>query len=386
VVARAAVTIPLMQPWLGPEEGEAAAAAVASGWVAQGPRVVAFEDAVAARVAADQGIAVSSGTTALHLALVLLGVGPGDEVIVPSLSYIATTSVVTYVGATPVFADVDPHTQNVTADTIGAAWSPRTRAVIVVHQAGIPADLEPITARCRAAGVDLVEDAACALGSTYRGQPVGSHSELVALSFHPRKLITSGEGGMLLVSRRPTWAERARRLREHGVSAGAWSRHQWTQPSSETYTEVGFNFRMSDVHAAIGLVQLGRLDRILDRRRRLAARYHELLADVPGIVMARDPDYGETNFQSFWVQLPEDFPLARDAVLAAMADDGIAARRGIMAAHHEPAFAHLPAQDLPVTDALTSRSLILPLFHSMRDADQVRVAAVIRQAAGVRAL
>jgi dTDP-4-amino-4,6-dideoxygalactose transaminase len=377
------VTIPLMQPWLGPEEGEAAGAAVASGWVAQGPRVAAFEAAVAARVAADQGVAVSSGTTALHLALVLLGVGPGDEVIVPSLSHIATTSAVTYVGAAPVFADVDPRTQNLTADTVAAVWSQRTRAVIAVHQAGIPADLEPIAARCAAAGVDLVEDAACALGSTYRGRPVGSHSELVAVSFHPRKVITTGEGGMLLVSRPGAWAQRARRLRDHGVSAGAWSRHQRAQPSLETYTEVGFNFRMSDVQAAIGLVQLGRLDQILARRRVMAARYHELLADVPGVVTARDPAYGEANFQSFWILLPEEFPTTRDALLGTLAKRGIAARRGIMAAHREPAFAHLPAAHLPVTDALTRRSLILPMFHAMAEADQVRVANVIRQAAGL---
>ena len=258
--------------------------------------------------------------------------------------------------------------------------------MIAVHQAGVPADLEPIAACCRAAGVALVEDAACALGSTYRGRPVGSHSELVAVSFHPRKVITTGEGGMLLVSRRAAWAERARRLREHGVSAGAWSRHQLTQPSPETYTEIGFNFRMSDVHAAIGLVQLGRLDRIIARRRQLAARYHELLADVHGIVMARDPAYGETNFQTFWVLLPEEFPVARDALLEAMADRGISARRGIMAAHDQPSFAHVPAGNLPVTDALTSRSLILPMFHSMEEADQLRVANVIRQGAGVPAL
>jgi dTDP-4-amino-4,6-dideoxygalactose transaminase len=143
---------------------------------------------------------------------------------------------------------------------------------------------------------------------------------------------------------------------------------------------------MSDVHAAIGLVQLERLDRIVGRRRQLAARYRELLADVEGIAMASDPTYGETNFQTFWVLLPEEFPVARDALLAAMADRGISGRHGIMAAHREPAFAHLPAVNLPVTDALTSRSLILPMFHSMEEADQVRVATIIRQAAGVPAL
>jgi dTDP-4-amino-4,6-dideoxygalactose transaminase len=380
------MTIPLMRPWLGPEEAEAAAAAIADGWVAQGPRVAAFEDALATRVAADAGVAVSSGTAALHLALLLLGVGPGDEVIVPSLSYIATTSVVTYVGATPVFADVETHTQNVGADTIAGALSDRTRAVIVVHQAGVPADLDPIAALCREAGVELIEDAACALGSTYRGRAIGSHSALVAISFHPRKVITTGEGGMLLVSRREGWAERARRLREHGVNRSAWSRHRQAQPSDETFAEVGFNYRMSDVHAAIGLVQLGRLDTILARRRRLAARYHELLADVDGLVMARDPANGETNFQSFWLLLPEGFPMSRDALLARMADRGISARRGIMAVHREPAFSRLARAHLPTTDALASRSLILPLFHSMEDSDQFHVANVIRQAAGVPAL
>jgi dTDP-4-amino-4,6-dideoxygalactose transaminase len=379
------MTVPLMQPWLGAEEEQAAAEAVRSGWLAQGPRVAAFETALASRVGADHAVAVSSGTTALHLGLLLLGVGPGDEVIVPSLSYIATASVVTYVGATPVFADVELTTQNVTAETIAAVAGPRTKAVIVVHQAGIPADIERIRSAMAAAGLAIFEDAACGLGASYRGRTIGSHSALVAVSFHPRKVITTGEGGMLLLSgdRATEHAERARRLREHGVSAGAWARQRTPIPSSEHFPEIGFNFRMSDVQAAIGLVQLGRLSRIVARRRELATNYQELLADVPGLLLARDPDDGETNYQSFWVLLPDDFSVSRDQLLSAMDAAGISCRRGIMATHLEQAFAHLPPVTLPNTEKLCARSLILPLFHTMSDDDQVSVANVLRRQAGM---
>lgn len=377
--------MPLMQPWLGIEEEEAAAEAVRSGWLAQGPRVAAFETALASRAGADHAVAVSSGTTALHLGLLLLGVGPGDEVVVPSLSYIATASVVTYVGATPVFADVELTTQNVSAETISTVVGPRTKAVIVVHQAGIPADMEPIQSAMAAVGVPVFEDAACGLGSSYRGCEIGSHSPLVAVSFHPRKVITTGEGGMLLLSgdRSAEYADRGRRLREHGVSVGAWVRHDTSTPSGEHYPEVGFNFRMSDVQAAIGLVQLGRLDRIVARRRELAENYQELFADVPGLLTARDPDYGATNYQSFWVLLPDDFPVSREQLLAAMDAAGISCRRGIMAAHLEQAFSHLPPASLPNTERLCARSLILPLFHTMSDEDQASVASVLRRHAGL---
>jgi perosamine synthetase len=373
-----------MRPWVGPEEEEAAAEAVRSGWLSQGPRVAAFEAALASRVEADHGVAVSSGTTALHLALLLLGVGPGDEVIVPSLSYIATASVVTHVGATPVFADVEPATQNVTAETIAAALTGRTRVVMPVHQAGIPADIDAIASALDGTGIAVLEDAACGLGATYRGRPVGAHSPMVAVSFHPRKVITTGEGGMLLLSgeRADEHLERARRLREHGVSTGAWSRHQDAQTVEEHFDEIGFNFRMSDVHAAIGLVQLGRLDRIVARRRELAAAYHGLLGDLPGLVMAGDPEHGRANYQSFWVTLPDDFPVGRDRVLAAMDAAGISCRRGIMAAHLEKAFCHLAVAKLPVTERLAARSLIVPLFHQMTAADQRAVANVIRREAG----
>ncbi|MCW2944278.1 MAG: NAD-dependent epimerase/dehydratase [Actinoallomurus sp.] len=363
--------IPVIRPVLGEEEATAAAEAVRSGWVAQGPRVAEFERAFAARIGVGHGVATSSCTTALHLALLLAGVGAGDEVVVPSLSFIATANAVRYCGATPVFADVEAATGNVTAKTAEAVISPRTRAVIAVDQAGVPCDLDGIAGL----GLPVIEDTACAAGSTYRGRPVGAGAEIAAWSFHPRKLITTGEGGML-TTRRDDWARRARRLREHGMSVSAAERHASRTVVLEEYAETGFNYRMTDVQAAIGLVQLKRLDEIVARRRALAERYQRLL---PGFETARDPAYGETNYQSFWIVLPEDFRLGRDALLRRLAEEDISARRGIMAAHLEPAYAGTPA-DLPVTERLTRGSLILPLFHDMTDAEQDRVVSVIAEA------
>lgn len=379
--------IPVMRPWMGEEEAVAAAAAVRSGWVAQGPRVAAFEHAFAEAVGADHAVALSNCTTALHLALHLLGVGPGDEVVVPSFSFIATANAARYVGASPVFADVDEETGNLTAKTVEQVLSPRTRAVIVVHQGGVPADLAAVSALCAPLGVAVIEDAACAIGSTYEGARIGSHGDLVAFSFHPRKLLTTGEGGMLTV-RNPDQAARARRLREHGMNVSAADRHRAERgggggPIAERYLETGFNMRMTDIQAAVGLVQLRRLDRMLARRRELAARYQQLLSTVPGLRTAADPAYGQTNYQSFWVLLPDDFPCGRDELLGALAAAGISGRRGIMAAHLEPAYAGHPAGDLPTTERLTRDSLILPLFHELSEADQDRIVDVVRSAAGI---
>lgn len=376
--------IPVMKPWLGDEEAKAAADAVSSGWVAQGPRVAEFETRFAASVGAPHGIAVSSCTTALHLSLHLLGIGPDDEVVVPSFSFIATSNCAVYVGAKPVFADVELEDGNLSARTVEPVLTEHTRAVIVVDQGGMPANVEPLRQLCVSRGIALVEDAACAAGSRYRGAPVGAGAELAAWSFHPRKLLTTGEGGMLTMSD-AEMAVRARRLREHGMSVSAAARHQSRQPVIESYLEVGFNYRMTDIQAAVGLVQLGKLDGMVRRRRELAARYQAMLADVPGLRTVRDPAWGESNFQSFWVEVDAAYPLSRNALLSALADEGVSARAGIMAAHRQPAYTRHPHGDLSVTERLTDNTLILPLFHTMAEEEQQTVVGIIRRAAGLRA-
>jgi perosamine synthetase len=372
--------IPVMIPMLGEEEALAAADAVRSGWVAQGPRVARFEQEFAATVGAGHGVAVSSCTTALHLALVVLGVGPGDEVVVPSLSFIATANAVRYVGATPVFADVDLATGNLTVETIDAVRTPRTRAVIAVHQGGVPFDTAALRKAADGWGIGLVEDAACAAGSTAYGQPAGTGAAIAAWSFHPRKLITTGEGGMVTVDD-AEWATRLRRLREHGMNVSAADRHASAQPVLEAYLETAYNYRMTDIQAAVGLVQLGRLAGLVEQRRALAARYHELLAGLDELVPVRDPAYGQTNYQSFWVLL-DGFPVGRDEVLAELAAKGVSARRGIMAAHLEPAYADATPGPLPVTERLTRESLILPLHHALTADDQDHIVGVLRDLAG----
>jgi dTDP-4-amino-4,6-dideoxygalactose transaminase len=374
--------IPVIRPLLGPEEAAAAAEAVASGWVAQGPRVAEFEAAFARATGSGHAVAVSSCTAGLHLALIAAGVGAGDEVVVPSLSFIATANAARYVNAEAVFADVDPATLNLTPATVEPLLTERTRAVILVDQAGVPADLDAMRALCDPRGITVIEDAACAAGATYRGGPAGARASIAAFSFHPRKLLTTGEGGMLITSD-PDVATRMRRLREHAMSVSAAERHAGSQPVIERYLEVGYNYRMTDVQAAIGLVQLGRLGDVIARRRQLAQRYQRLLGQIPGVKIIADPEYGTTNFQSFWVELPPDFPVSRNELLQRLASAGISARRGIMAAHLEPAYAGHPHPDLPVTERLTSSTLILPLFHQLTRDEQDQVISAMFDAAGL---
>jgi perosamine synthetase len=365
--------IPITKPCFGPEEAEAARKAVQSGWVSQGPKVAEFERAVADYCGTAEAVAVSSCTTALHLALLVLGVGPGDEVICPSMSFIATANSIRHAGATPVFADVDPRTYNLDPDAAEAAITRRTKAIMVVDQIGLPVDIDQFLAIGQKHGVKILEDAACAIGSRYKGKPIGGHSEMACFSFHPRKVVTTGEGGMITTNNRE-YARQLRLLRQHGMSVPDTVRHAAKQVITEEYVCLGYNYRMTDIQAAVGIEQMKRLDWIVERRRELAACYTAALADHPWLRPPWVPQYAELNYQSYAVQLTEDAPISRDELMQRLLDVGISTRRGIMLAHMEPAYAGRPqAQPLRHSECASAHSILLPLYPQMTSEEQDRV-------------
>jgi len=364
-------TIPLTRPCFGPEEEAAVAEVLRSGWVSQGPRVAEFETRFAQYIAAAQAVAISSCTTALHLALLALGVRRGDEVICPSLSYIASANCIVHAGATPAFVDIERDTYNLDPARIEEAITPRTRAILVVHQVGLPAAMKQVLAVAARHGLPVIEDAACAVGSEYCGRRIGAPlGELACFSFHPRKILTTGEGGMISTAN-PAVATRLRRLRQHAMSVSDLTRHGVHQVVFETYDEVGYNYRMTDLQAAVGLVQLRRLEGLLARRRQLAARYSEALGRMGWLAPPQEPEGCRHNFQSYMVRLRSDAPVGRDALMQKLLERGVATRRGVMAIHREPPYAD-PCweQRLPETAAAADETVIVPLFHQMTEDEQ----------------
>lgn len=376
--------IPIAKPWLGESEAEAARRAIMSGWVTQGPEVAAFEQEFAAYVGAKYACAVSNCTTALHLALLAVGVKPQDEVITVSHSYIATANSIRYCGAIPVFVDIEPHTYNINPTLIEAAVSDRTRAILIVHQMGMPCDLKAILGVARRYNLPVIEDAACAIGSEilWDGQweKIGKpHGDIACFSFHPRKVITTGDGGMLTTTN-PEWDKQFRLWRQHGMSVPDTVRHGAKQVIFESYPMLGYNYRMTDIQAAVGREQLKRLPEIVERRRYLAQRYQEQLSDVPGLKLPTEPNWAKSNWQSYCVRLPEQCKQVQ--VMQAMLDAGISTRRGIMCAHREEAYqieAWSCSRDrLTESEGATDRAIILPLFHQMTEAEQERAIAVFQ--------
>ena len=377
--------IPVARPWLDERDAEAARRAILSGWVTQGPEVAAFEREFAAAVGAPHACAVSSCTTALHLALLAVGVGPGDEVITVSHSFIATANAVRYCNATPVFVDVTADTFNIDPSLVEPAISDRTKAILVVHQLGMPCDLPPILELARTRGIPVIEDAACAIGSELlwdgHWERVGKpHADIACFSFHPRKLLSTGDGGML-TTRDQKLDATFRLLRQHGMTVPDTVRHASSQVVFEEYSVPAYNYRMTDIQAAIGREQLKRLPAIVERRRTLAAAYAEYLRGIPGVVPASEPAWARTNWQSYTVRLQP--PHEQRRVMQRLLDEGISTRRGVMNAHREPAY---PPGSWRATGPLTRGEqaqdtvIVLPLYHQLTDEDLQRVVAALRRA------
>jgi len=374
--------IPLARPWMDEREAAAARRVILSGWVTQGPEVAAFEREFADVVGAPHACAVSSCTTALHVALVALGVGTGDEVITVSHSFVATANAIRYCGAVPVFVDIDLATLNMDPGLVEAAIGPRTKAILAVHQIGMPCDLRALTAIATRHRLPLIEDAACAIGSEVEWdgawQRIGRpHGDIACFSFHPRKLLSTGDGGMLTT--RSADLDRAfRLLRQHGMSVPDAVRHSSNQVIFEEYPVAGYNYRMTDIQAAIGREQLKRLPAIVARRRDLAARYAAGLGSVDELVVPREPCWARSNWQSYAIRIGAWIDQRR--FMQRMLDAGIATRRGVMNAHRErayPAGTWRAAGSLTQSEEAQDTTVILPLFHQLTEEDQDRVVDAI---------
>jgi perosamine synthetase len=373
--------IPIAKPYLTQEEAQAAYDTILTGWITQGPKVQEFEEKFAAYTGARYAVAVSNCTTALHLALIVAGIGAGEEVICPSMSYIATANAIKYVGATPVFADVRPETYNLDVADVEKRITDSTSAILLVHQIGMPADIDAFQQLCDKYNLKLIEDAACAAGAAYKGRKIGAHSELVCFSFHPRKVISTGDGGMITTNR-ADYCERLRLLRQHGMSVNDRVRHEASKIIFEDHVELGYNYRMTDIQAAVGIKQLEKLDWLVEQRRMVAAAYNQGFRDMECLRLPLEEEGYLSNYQSYSIYLKPSCPVPRNAFMQQLLDKGIASRRGIMNAHRETAYKHsLEHAGLEVSEDLQDNAILLPLYVPMAEEEIKYVIACVRRIA-----
>jgi len=361
--------IPISKPYLTKEEAQQAYDTILSGWITQGPKVSEFEKNIADYVGTKYAVAVSNCTTALHLAMLVSEITSGDEVICPSLSYIATANAIKYVNAIPVFAEINPISYNLDIEDVERKITAKTKAILLVHQIGMPADIDAFSSLAKKYNLKIIEDAACAVGSMYKGKKIGSHSDLVCFSLHPRKVITTGDGGFITTNREDYY-ERLKLLRQHGMSVNDRERHVSKKVIFENHLEIGYNYRLTDIQASVGIMQLEKLDWIVSERRKIAQKYHEAFKNISFLKIPQEDNGFYSNYQSYSIYLEKNCPISRNDLMQQMLNFGIATRRGIMTIHREIAYKkEFHNIRLPITENVSDNSILLPLFVPMSESD-----------------